>query len=450
MSLRTAPLPALALPLALTMLAGCGTARLVEEAPVDVSPITVESALTGTPPPLPPRRAGSVAVPRAGVVTAGDIDDTLNLAAFSRYADRTAKEHGLTRVSLARPILARLIGPDGAPAPGTRVTLRRPGAEEPFYDGYSDVDGQVTVLPGALEVRVGAQVELRAFAGDHTHTARISTKGARQDVALPFASAWAPDFLDLVFVVDSTGSMQDELDWLAKELRGLVRAAKRQAPGVDIRFGLVAYKAPGDPVPLRRRGFTHSAGEMRRWIAAETADGGAGGPEIVARALEAAVDMPWRRGKGERIIFQIGDEPPQDSRHLAHLDAAGRAAAQGIHIYGLGASGVEAKLELLMRQAAVMTGGRYLFLTDDSGVGLAHGEPAVSCYRVTALSGLVRRILASELSGRRIEAPSGEVIREVGSYRRGVCRTQAPAPQWLAAAPSICYAPPRHQRRGSP
>jgi hypothetical protein len=31
-----------------------------------------------------------------------------------------------------------------------------------------------------------------------------------------------------------------------------------------------------------------------------------------------------------------------------------------------------------MRAAALVTGGQYLFLTDDSGVGDAHGEPHIS------------------------------------------------------------------------
>ena len=78
--------------------------------------------------------------------------------------------------------------------------------------------------------------------------------------------------------------------------------------------------------------------------------------------------------------------------------------------------------EYLMRQASVATGGRYVFLTDDSGVGYSHAEPTITCYRVTKLSRLLTRILATELSGKRQEAGAGEVIREVGSYSGGVCR----------------------------
>jgi len=68
-----------------------------------------------------------------------------------------------------------------------------------------------------------------------------------------------------------------------------------------------------------------------------------------------------------------------------------------------------------------VTGGRYLFLTDDSGVGYGHAEPTVACYQVTALSKLVSRVLRSELTGKRIEPAPNDIIREVGSYRRGRC-----------------------------
>lgn len=75
-----------------------------------------------------------------------------------------------------------------------------------------------------------------------------------------------------------------------------------------------------------------------------------------------------------------------------------------------------------MRQAAAQTGGRYLFLTDDSGVGNAHQEPKVSCCLVTELGDLMARVLRSELTGQRVEPGPSSVIRTVGSYQNGACR----------------------------
>jgi hypothetical protein len=55
-----------------------------------------------------------------------------------------------------------------------------------------------------------------------------------------------------------------------------------------------------------------------------------------------------------------------------------------------------------MRTAAQVTGGRYLFLTDDSGIGGAHQEPTIPCYFVTALSRAMIRMAAMELSGTNV------------------------------------------------
>lgn len=397
-----------------------------EEELILLEPIAAEP-MASQPAPVPPQpsqdqfRAGQGKA-RSGVVTAGDIDDGLNLAAFARYQGRMAKTLGLPRANLGRPVLAQLTGPLGAPAPGVRYTLRKPGSSEPFFDGYSGVDGMINVFPAALGAGRPSKVELRAFSKDGQIVSQVlATSGKRAKLAMPAKEDWSPDFLDLVFALDTTGSMGDEIAWLEKEIKSVVSQVKRSAPGVDIRLGFVSYKAPADVFAVKSYGFTKNVGQMRRWIGQQTADGGSGGPEVVARALETAVSMDWRRGTGERLLFLIGDEPPRPDRTKRFLTAANRAAENGIQVFGVGASGAEAHFEYLMRQASALTSGRYSFLTDDSGVGLAHGEPDVSCYRVTALKGLLQRVLQSEMTGRRVEAPAAQVVRTVGSYQNGRC-----------------------------
>jgi hypothetical protein len=364
-------------------------------------------------------------LPRAGVVTAGDIDDTLNLAQFIRYQRDAHGDLGLPMFNLRHPVLARLTGPDGRPAPGVTFTLRRPGADDPFYTGISEVNGNITVFPAVLDAGVMNTVELRAFpdANGPAQTTRLTTDGARAVISLPSAPGWAPDFLDLAFVVDTTGSMGDELAWLTRELRSIVRTAQRSAPDVDIRYSLIVYRDRGDEYTVRNYGFTSNQAQMARWLRAQSADGGGDYPEAAADALEAAVALDWRRGRGERLLFHIADAPPHSTDARAYLDAARDAAAKNIQIFGLGASGVAAESEFLMRQAALHTPGRYLFLTNDSGVGNSHAEPTLACYRVTELKSLMTRVLQSELTGQRIESPENAVLREVGSYRAGVCRT---------------------------
>ena len=394
--------------------------------PVSESPITVEGAHASAAPlpaPILAETTRPARTPRRGVITAGDIDDGLNLAAFVAYQRAAAGRLGLPRANLARPVTAQLVGPNGKPAPGVHVTLRKPGATKPFYNGYSGVDGMVTVFPAVLGAGRPATVELRAFGTGQDPSVRTLKAGAgRQRVQLPQASDWQPEFLDLAIVLDTTGSMGDELAWLTKELRGIVNAARKSAPGVDIRYALVVYRDDGDAYVVRNRGFTKSAAQMTRWLRKQSANGGGDYPEAAAKALASGAALNWRRGKGERWMFHIADAPAHDRDARAYLAAAQVAAGKNVQIFGLGASGVAAKSEFLMRQAAVQTGGRYMFLTDDSGVGNGHVEPTISCYRVTKLRDLMIRVLRSELSGHRQEAAAGQVVRSVGSYRDGVCQ----------------------------
>ncbi len=362
--------------------------------------------------------AGAV---RRGVVTAGDIDDQRNLAAFTRYLAGAGL--GLPQLGLGKPVLVSLMGPNGKPAPGVRYTLRKPGAAEPFHEGYSGPGGEIVDFPQVLGAGALGRVEIRTFNANGQELRRTMVRtGKPTMIALQNDMIWQPDFMDLVLVVDTTGSMGDEIAFLQRELIGVTRAAARKADGLSIRYGLVAYRDQGDDYVVKTYGFTDDSATMAGWLRGLNADGGGDYPEAAAAALAVGVGFDWRAGKGERLILHVADAPPHDGDAGAYLRAAKAAAEQGVQIFTLGASGVAAESEYLMRQAAVATGGRYLFLTDDSGLGYAHAEPTIPCYRVTQLSKLLTRVLMAELSGQRQEAPSGEVIREVGSYNAGVCR----------------------------
>lgn len=387
--------------------------------------IAHEAGIVAEPAPTAaPARGGYSGPVQRGVVTAGDIDDTLNLAAFSRYIARTAAETGLPRLGLGAPFLVQLIGADGTPAAGTSYTLHSPGAADPFHTGYAGPNGRITDFPQILGAGALSAVELRVLGpdGQETLTQTLQT-GSQQTIRLPFNATWQPDFLDLVLVVDTTGSMGDEIAFLNRELIGITRAAARKAPGLSIRYGLVAYRDQGDEYVVKNYGFTPNGSEMANWLRTLTADGGGDYPEAAAAALQTGVALDWRRGRGERLLIQVADAPPHDRDAAAYLRAAKTAAAQGVQIFTLGASGVGAQAEYLMRQVSVATAGRYIFLTDDSGVGAGHAEPTVACYRVTKLARLLTRILATELTGQRQEAGTSEVIRNVGSYSAGICRT---------------------------
>src|SRR3989442_15170942 len=96
------------------------------------------------------------------------------------------------------------------------------------------------------------------------------------------------------------------------------------------------------------------------------------------------------------------------------MNAVNVLRKQGVAIYPIACSGYDDACEVVMRSCAMLTGSQFLFLTDDSGVGAAHGEPHIPFYQVQRLEQLIVRMIASELSGRRIEPQTSEIIRTVG------------------------------------
>jgi hypothetical protein len=70
-----------------------------------------------------------------------------------------------------------------------------------------------------------------------------------------------------------------------------------------------------------------------------------------------------------------------------------RAAAKGIRIVPIVASGIDKSTEFLMRLTAIATNGTYVFITDDSGIGDDHLEASVGEFEVEFLNNLLVRVV---------------------------------------------------------
>ena len=373
---------------------------------------------------------------QAGLLTAGDVDDGLNWGAFLRYSERAVDQGSvLSDLRLDDRLTLRVVDRDGRPVAGARVRIdagfRRGGrtpvrgltteagtdgrlALFPRYDfgtGVERLDVTVTAPGGGVAER--QSVDLTRLRGDSQQTIRLRLRAER------------PQALDLAIVLDVTGSMGDEHRFLVDEFENIVRQARRRYPDADLRFALVAYRDQGDDFVVRRWDFTRSEREMRARLEQLDAGGGGDLPEAMDEAFEAMLDLDWRTGTAARIAFVVADAPPHANRMDATLAAVREARARGLRIYPLAASGVDASAEHILRTAAVLTQGRYLWLTDDSGVGNAHAEPNVACYEVSRVDRLVARVIESELAGRRVEADSREIVRSVGNPVGGVCGSEA-------------------------
>ncbi len=225
--------------------------------------------------------------------------------------------------------------------------------------------------------------------------------------------------LDAALVIDTTGSMGDELAYLTAEFANITTAIDAKFPGAQQRWALVLYKDTVDAASayiVRTFDFTSDISQFKANIGAQSAGGGGDYPESDEKGLAALPQLHWRRDPSvAHIAFWVGDAPHHVADAAAMKSAITGAHGAGIHLYPVSASGTDSLLELTMRSAALVTGGRYMFLTDDSGVGDPHKQPEIPCYSVTKLQSALVRAAAMELSGTEVPLDPTEVIRTVGS-----------------------------------
>lgn len=208
--------------------------------------------------------------------------------------------------------------------------------------------------------------------------------------------------LDLMYIVDTTGSMTDELTYLQMELKDVVQRVQKKNAGLDIRISTNFYRDKGDDYEVKSHPFTKDLDKVMGWVNDESADGGGDYPEAVDKALEDALNNHDWQEDSVKLAFLVLDAPPHNDDEE---DAVSRRlqktikgmAQKGIRVIPVASSGVDKTAEFICRKFAVATGGTYTFLTDDSGIGDSHIEPTIGSYDVKKLNDLMEEIISRYL-----------------------------------------------------
>ncbi|TIB82847.1 hypothetical protein E3Q08_03240 [Wallemia mellicola] len=122
--------------------------------------------------------------------------------------------------------------------------------------------------------------------------------------------------IDLLFIMDSTGSMGSYLDNATKNVieicQTIIQSEKLQGEHA-LRLGLISYRdsKPQDyTYETKNFGFTHDYDQMRENLKSLYASGGGDGPEAVTIAMKEAVEnMPWRANASKMAVL-VADAPP--------------------------------------------------------------------------------------------------------------------------------------------
>ncbi|MBP6825808.1 MAG: carboxypeptidase regulatory-like domain-containing protein [Saprospiraceae bacterium] len=206
----------------------------------------------------------------------------------------------------------------------------------------------------------------------------------------------APKNVDIVWAVDATGSMGDEIEYLKTELLDVIGRAKGRNPDLSFRMGTVFYRDLTDAYITNSSALSYDIPKTVDFIKKQSADGGGDYPEAVHSALEEVVfGQKWNEHAIARICFLVLDASPHQSPEInASLQKSIREAARrGIRIVPVTASGIQKDTEFLMKFFGLATNGTYVFLTDHSGIGGKHLEPTTDEYKVEPLNELLVRLI---------------------------------------------------------
>jgi len=210
------------------------------------------------------------------------------------------------------------------------------------------------------------------------------------------------DILDLMFMIDTTGSMGDELEYLKAELHDVIqKVGKNYGSNLTLRLSCNFYRDEEDEYLVRSFPFSTDVEEVLSSLKKQTASGGGDRPEAVHSALENGInEHVWSEKARSRIMFLVLDAPPHLNKQgvpESIRNSVKSAAEKGIRIIPIAASGIDKSDEFFLRSIDIFTAGTYVFVTNDSGIGGDHIEPTVGKYEVMFLNDLIEKIIIDSL-----------------------------------------------------
>lgn len=394
--------------------------ELAEAAPAGGEGIAVEEEadLAGAESVAPPPSDENPIVPPdqqfAGALQAGEIDDNEDFGAYLQYRIdfHNFLDYPVSEADISERHTIRVSTRGGLPVLGAEVLV---------YDGQTLVTalrttatGLVYFFPRAYPAHAGAQsfdVIVQKGQTSRSFTLTRDRTDAAWDVTLDTPSAQPPVRLDVLFLIDATGSMSDEINQLKDNILSISAQIEALPSNPDVRFGLVHYRDRGDAYVTRVSDFTPDVQTFQRDLSAVVADGGNDTPESLNEALHRAIaDMNWRVEDTVSIVFLVADAPPhldypQDYDYAQEMRTA---AELGIKIFPIGSrldgeDYHQQQAEYIFRQIAQFTGGNFIFLTYED-TPQSSGEPGTEYnvpedrYTVEDLDALVVRLVQEELA----------------------------------------------------
>jgi Mg-chelatase subunit ChlD len=179
------------------------------------------------------------------------------------------------------------------------------------------------------------------------------------------------DTLEMVFVLDTTGSMGGLIEGAKQRIWGIINDVMQKPSRPRVRVGLVAYRDLGDEYVTKITPITEDLDLVYTNLMAYRADGGGDEPENVRKALAEGVRKAgWSQAKMglAQILFLVGDAPPQTyNQEPDVLTTTAEAVRQNMIVNTIQCGAVSGTKEI-WQTIALRGEGKYFAIAQDGGV----------------------------------------------------------------------------------
>jgi len=174
--------------------------------------------------------------------------------------------------------------------------------------------------------------------------------------------------IDVVFAVDTTGSMGGLLDGAKRTVWSIATHIRKTDPNANLRIGLVAYRDIGDDYVTRPYMLTTDLDSVFTELSTYQASGGGDTPENVDAALDDTLHkMQWRPG-AKKLVFLVGDAPPATRGDVPSYDKLAREAATRNITINTIRCGTDHNTAQAFQQIASISNGEFSSIVQDGGV----------------------------------------------------------------------------------
>lgn len=256
-----------------------------------------------------------------------------------------------------------------------KITLKNASGVEVTIDeqtARTDVNGVAYIYPTVTKEEYDLKIK---YVNINNETIELS-KQINGDFEMSIDDAKPREnVIELMLIIDTTGSMGDELEYLKSELAYVIEEIKKNNNDISIYISLLFYRDQNDAYITKYVEFTDDVNLTIAELKKQGANGGGDFEEAVQIAFNEALQKNWTSKNSTKIILHVADAPAHDQDIQQWDDCVLKASSMGIQIITIASSGIDRKTEYFFRAQSMITNGVYTYLTNHSGIGYDHLTP---------------------------------------------------------------------------